>query len=107
MITRFDMDVEAEEEKRIAVIVQSILRFVQPEKIILFGSRARGRHHQYSDYDIALVGTSFDHRTERLLREYLDEQLGIFMVDLVNLSQTDDQFQRAVSRQGRVIYESG
>ena len=69
-------------EKNITEIVQTITKLVQPERVILFGSRARGVAHRYSDYDIALVGVTMDHRVERRLKEALDDKLGIFTVDL-------------------------
>ncbi len=38
-------------EKAIEIIIQS----VDPDKIILFGSRARGDHKKESDYDICVI----------------------------------------------------
>lgn len=55
---------------------------------------------------VSLVLPRFTSLLELLYDVKLDEQLGIFMIDLMNLAQTDDQFQLAVFRQGRVIYES-
>jgi predicted nucleotidyltransferase len=35
--------------------IEIIIRSVDPEKIILFGSRARGDHNKESDYDICVI----------------------------------------------------
>lgn len=95
-----------ESDPNIAEIVQTITALVQPKRIILFGSRARGAGHRYSDYDIALVGVEMDHRTERRLKEALDERLGILTVDLINLDRADPQFQEMVTHNGMVVYEN-
>jgi len=91
-------------EKNIAEIVDTITELVQPERIILFGSRARGAAHRYADYDIALVGVDMDHRTERRLKEALDERLGIFTVDVIDMGKVDPEFREIILQRGVVIY---
>jgi predicted nucleotidyltransferase len=91
-------------DRNITEIVNTITEFVQPEQIILFGSRTRGVAHRYSDYDIALVGVDMDHRTERRLKEALDDRLGIFTVDLIDLGKVDPEFREIILRKGVVIY---
>jgi len=93
-------------EKNITEIINTTTKLVQPDQIILFGSRARGVAHRYSDYDIALVGVDMDHRTERRLKEALDERLGIFTVDLIDMSKVDPEFKEIIIRSGVVIYEN-
>jgi len=41
--------------KTVNRIVKVIVESVHPEKVILFGSRAREDHHQQSDYDFMVV----------------------------------------------------
>lgn len=94
-------------DPNIARIVHAILDFVRPERVIWFGSRVRDTGTRYSDYDIALEGVEMDVRTERLLRERLDEVLGIFSVDLVCLEQVEPWFREIVERDGVVVYEQG
>ncbi len=93
-------------EKSRAKIVQIITEFVQPKQIILFGSRTSGLAHRYSDYDVALVGVSMNHRTERRLKEALDDGLGVFIVDLINLDNVDVAFRELVLQNGVILYES-
>ncbi len=93
-------------EKNRTKIVQIITEFVQPKQIILFGSRASGQAHHYSDYDIALVGVSIDHRTERCLKEALDDRLSVFIVDLINLDKVDTAFKELGLQNGVILYES-
>ena len=87
-------------------IVEIITKLVQPRQIILFGSRAHGTAHRYSDYDIALVGVDMDHRTERRLKQALDDGLGIFTVDLINVDKVDPEFKDIIVQSGVIVYEN-
>jgi predicted nucleotidyltransferase len=50
--------------------VRRILKVVRPQKIILFGSRARGDSNPHSDYDILVVAPSRLPRWERTPKIY-------------------------------------
>jgi len=93
-------------EKNITKITRTITELVQPERIILFGSRAHGTAHRYSDYDIALAGVDMDHRTERRLKQALDDRLGIFTVDLINVDKIDPEFRDIIVQNGVIVYEN-
>lgn len=93
-------------EENITKITNAITEFAQPEQIILFGSRTHGTAHRYSDYDIALVGANMDHRTERRLKQTLDDRLGIFTVDLINVDKVDPKFREIILQNGVVVYEN-
>lgn len=93
-------------EKNITTIVQTITEVTDPKQIIWFGSRVHGTGHRYSDYDIALVGGDLDHRTERRLKESLDDRLGIFIVDLINIDKIDPEFKDRIIQTGVVVYEN-
>ncbi len=86
-------------------IVNTIRVYLQPSKIILFGSRSSHRNRRYSDFDIAIQEGDMDIRTERLLKEALDEKSGIFTIDVINLDKVDDGFKNLILQQGKVIYE--
>lgn len=90
-------------------IIDSIINIVKdhlhPRRIILFGSRASGKGKRYADFDIAVEGVEMDIRKERLVKDALDEGLGIFTVDLINLDKVDSEFRKLVLDRGKVIYE--
>lgn len=61
-------------EKGVKTFVEKVRRAFKPEKIILFGSRARGDWLQDSDYDLVIVskkfeGTDFIGRAATVLRK--------------------------------------
>ena len=47
--------------EEIEVIRDRIVRFYQPDKIILFGSRARGDASEYSDIDLLVISDREEH----------------------------------------------
>ena len=82
-----------------------------PEKIILFGSRARGEADEYSDYDVIVIK-----RTEPPFLERLREMVP-YLVDFgcpaEILVYTPEEFERVrevglgwvVQREGMLLYE--
>jgi predicted nucleotidyltransferase len=69
--------------------------------LILFGSRARGTSHPYSDYDLGVYASGgISHpRFLEMVREVKDLEESVpFMVDLVNLNRADDDFLNQASR---------
>lgn len=96
---------EQKEQKIIHTIINIINDYVQPKKIFLFGSRARDKNKLYSDFDIAFEGVEMNIRTERLLKDALDEKLGIFTADLINIDKVDPKFKELILKTGKIIYE--
>ena len=52
-------------------IVRRVVQAAQPEKLILFGSRARGNARPNSDYDLLVVNPSAEPRYKRSIPIYL------------------------------------
>ena len=95
-----------ESEQEVLMDIVTLVRdFLNPKRIIIFGSRISGRGREYSDFDIAVEGTEMNIRNERLLKDALDDKLGIITVDLINLDKVDSKFKQLVLQTGRVIYE--
>ena len=89
-------------------IILLIREKVDPDKIILFGSRATKRAKKGSDIDIAIFGgKKLNHREERKLREKIDELAGLYSVDIVFAEKLQKTFKEMVQDQGVVIYEKG
>ncbi len=104
-------------EKVLADIVQAIVREVDPERIYLFGSRARGNARADSDVDLLIVEReSFGpqhSRFQEINRVY--RVLSSFRVPKDILLYSDDEFAKwrssinhvvgRCNREGKLLYE--
>lgn len=72
------------------------------ERVILFGSRARGTHAERSDIDIAASGGDVDSFC-LALKENAHSLLSFDIVDL--RQNTSEELEREIRRDGIVIYE--
>jgi predicted nucleotidyltransferase len=94
--------------------VRRIARKAKPEKIILFGSRARGRPRWDSDFDLLVVMQRPANWEKRY--KLVDNAIGdhLWPVDLLVYRPDEiahrlsigDSFFSEVLRRGRVLYES-
>lgn len=76
------------------------------EKVILFGSRARGDHSKTSDYDIAILGKDISLADQALLREAIEEINTLKKLDVVFIDENlEDELVENIRKEGVVIYE--
>lgn len=91
---------------RIDNVYQQIVSFAcdcGAEKVVLFGSRARGDNLPKSDIDIAVAGCRDFRRFSYLIDERLDTLLDI---DAVNLDESlSQQLLDEIARDGVILYE--
>jgi predicted nucleotidyltransferase len=95
-------------------IVKRIVDTVQPEKIILFGSHARGAQKQGSDIDLLIINKSSEPRYRRSAPIY--GALSDIMVpmdilvyspeEIQEWSQVRQAFVTTALREGKVLYEN-
>lgn len=72
------------------------------EKVILFGSRARGTHTERSDIDLAVSGGDFD----PFYWDVMEKTHSLLMFDLVDLNAgISEELRTEIERDGVVIYE--
>lgn len=98
----------------IKYIVDKIVREVQPEKIILFGSYARGDFNQSSDLDL-FIEIEDGKESNRIIRRKVDGLLWgrRFPVDLVVRKKKEiewnfkakNPFYNDIFSEGKVLYE--
>jgi hypothetical protein len=91
-----------------------IISEVNPDKIILFGSRARGDYNEDSDYDILILKSHFKNRRKTLkdLRVSLYKKgvcvaMDILLLDTdkyVQLTNANGLVYKDIKQEGRVIY---
>ena len=83
--------------------IASFARECDIEKVVLFGSRARGDNLPKSDIDIAVEGCEDFRHFSYLIEEHLDTLLD---VDIVNLDESlSQQLLDEIARDGVVLYE--
>jgi len=96
-------------DEAIEIIIQSI----DPDKIILFGSHARGDHTKESDFDICVIKTGVSHR-RKLAQQIYKFLYGVGVpVDII--VETPERFEELkdnpfmiyneISKYGKVVYE--
>ena len=89
-------------EKIIAVLA----RFPEVDRVVLFGSRAKGTHKPGSDIDLALVGERLDWRTIGRIHDALDDLLLPFRFSLVVYgAATDPDVAGHIARVGISLFE--
>ena len=74
--------------------LQQVLKWLKPNRVILFGSKAMGTDNRRSDTDLA-VETDEPFITSDI----------IGAVDIVNLKTASPQLKKQISKQGIVLYE--
>ena len=83
-------------------IISVIKRYIEPSRIIIFGSRARGDYDKTSDIDIAIdckgdVG---------FINEILGEDAPTLLkINLVNLRKVNKELRKEIIREGIIVYE--
>ena len=72
------------------------------EKIILFGSRARGTNAERSDIDIAVYGGDFDN----FYWDVKEKIHSLLMFDIIQADKTiSDELKKEIEKDGVIIYE--
>ncbi len=75
------------------------------QRVVLFGSRARGDHHAASDIDLAVFPLP-DFNSRGLVSSEIDELATLLKIDLVFVEeQTDAVLLDRIKREGVVLYE--
>ena len=94
-------------------IIQRIVEVAQPEKIILFGSAARGEMNRHSDVDLLVVKEGM-HRRDMAGRIYenlwgVGATVDVVVVTPADVENYKDSHALAIKpalREGRVVYEA-
>ena len=86
-------------------VLQEIIQLAKKncvEKVILFGSRARGDFRRTSDIDIAVTGGDF----ARFALDVDEETRTLLEYDIVNLDRDmQDELRESIEKEGRILYE--
>jgi predicted nucleotidyltransferase len=93
-------------QKHIDAINSIFGQYPQIERVILYGSRAKGNYKIGSDIDLTLVGTHIDLTTQFKIENLLDDLLLPYTIDLSILSQIGNpDLIDHINRIGQVFYD--
>ena len=86
-------------------VIRDIIRFAgerNVDRVILFGSRARGTNAERSDVDIAVSGGDF----EGFYGDIKEKIHSLLMFDIVDLDHgISGELKREIERDGKLLYE--
>ena len=86
-------------------VIKEIIDFAKKydvEKVLLFGSRARGDFKRTSDIDLAVSGGDFD----RFVLDVDEETTTLLMFDIVDLDrEMQSELRESIEKEGVILYE--
>ncbi len=95
-------------------IQSAVVEAVSPDKIILFGSRARGQAALHSDYDLLVIKDDIQNEREiarkinyRLLHEDIDQAVDIVVVSTDTWNRNVDKnwmIYKKIAEEGVTLY---
>jgi uncharacterized protein len=87
-------------------VVELGVRAVDPDKVILYGSRARGDAREDSDYDLAFVFPNDRHnRWVRFVVDLDDAAVTLLPVDLLDWNEASEPLRKRIRMEGVLVYE--
>ena len=87
-------------------LVDIVLETAKPEKLMLFGSRARGNHRSNSDFDfVVFTKNCSENDWTNLLINLSEGPHSLYNVEIVEYEKLSPEYQENISREGKVIYE--
>ena len=96
----------------LAEIVQKVVEEAVPDKIILFGSRAKGEQAKDSDYDIFVLKNGVVHKRKLAQRIYLMLDVNVPVDVIVETPETFNKLKdnpfliyNEIAKYGQVVYE--
>lgn len=107
------MALKAADAALVDQMVRRIVTAVDPDRIVLFGSRARGEGDSQSDFDILIIGPSAEPRWQRTIPVYrLLSGMGVpkdvvwwTPEEVEEWRAVQSHFINTVCREGEVVYE--
>jgi predicted nucleotidyltransferase len=105
---------QKELDKELHRIVEITIKEYQPEKIVLFGSLAEGKTHEWSDIDMLIVKQTSLRPIDRCLElfQLIQPKVGIDLFiytsdEIETLLNEKYSFLLDILKRGRVMYEKG
>lgn len=98
-------NVEQREQEILRGSLALIRRELSPQRIYLFGSRAKRPASSGADFDFAVEGPVPPEQKKMELREVLNASAGLYSVDIVFLNEIDSDFRTLIIETGKLLYD--
>ncbi|MCC2625551.1 MAG: nucleotidyltransferase [Burkholderiales bacterium] len=93
-------------ESDVSKICSVFSKYNQIEKVLIYGSRAKGNYKRGSDIDLTILGDGLSYSFQMNVLDELDELLLPYMIDLSIFADIDNiGLQEHIKRVGLVFYE--
>jgi predicted nucleotidyltransferase len=89
------------------VVAEELKRFPEVERIVLFGSRARGDAPPRADIDLAVACPEADAACWSDIVEAAEAAPTLLQIDLIRMERAPSELLDRIAREGRVLYERG
>lgn len=84
------------------------MKNVKIEKVLLFGSRAKGEFNRSSDIDLAVFTTDATHTEQNLIAQEINEMHTPLKIDIVFMNRLKkEKLILNIKKEGALIYEQG
>lgn len=101
---------ETQAFKQLPDSIQNLVRYgiklLDPKKVILFGSRARGDFRENSDYDIAFKQLKSPELWPEFSLKSQEEPITLLRVDLLEYEKCTPNYKENIDSEGRLLYEA-
>ncbi len=93
-------------DKVIEEIQDVFRRYIEVEKVLIFGSRAKGNYRAGSDIDLAVIGNNIDYRLILKIGCEIDSLELLYGIDLLDYqSKKNTPIGEHIDRVGQIFYE--
>jgi uncharacterized protein len=89
----------------IHLLAQQIGCFPSVEKVILYGSQARGNAGRYADIDLAVVCPQASEEEWLMIRNMEESPVTIRPIDIRRYDTLKDPLKTVIHQEGKVLYE--
>jgi len=103
---------ENNQDKILAAIIHQVVEAADPDKIILFGSRAMGKQKKDSDYDVCVLKKNIKKRRKLAQRIHLNLNVNASVDVIVSTPYRFNQLKdkwffiyHDISKYGHIVYE--
>ncbi|MZP28190.1 nucleotidyltransferase domain-containing protein [Heliobacterium undosum] len=88
-------------------LIEELKKRPEVERIILFGSRARGDHEERSDIDLAIVAPDATQRQWFDILDAVEEADTLYSIDVLRWEEVSNALRDRIANEGKVLYERG